>query len=69
MGAGFLLAKCAAAHSRRQPKDWYDIAFVLLHNDLGGPAEAANAVTEKFRSELSILKTVLVKMENTCRNL
>jgi hypothetical protein len=57
--AGFLLAKCAAAHSRRQPKDWYDIAFVLLHNDLGGPAEAANAVTEKFRSELSILKTPL----------
>jgi hypothetical protein len=57
--AGFLLAKCAAAHNRRQPKDWYDIAFVLLHDDLGGPAEAANAVVEKFRSELPSLKTPL----------
>jgi hypothetical protein len=57
--AGFLLAKCAAAHSRRQPKDWYDIAFVLLHNDLGGPADAANAVVEKFRDELANLKTPL----------
>ena len=35
--SGFLLAKCAAAHSRRKSKDWYDIAFVLLHNDAGGP--------------------------------
>lgn len=25
--AGFLLAKAAAAHSRRKPKDWYDIAY------------------------------------------
>lgn len=46
--AGFLLAKCAAACSRNKPKDWYDIAFVLLHNDLGGPTEAARAVVEKF---------------------
>jgi len=28
--AGVLLAKTAAAYSRRKPKDWYDIAFVLL---------------------------------------
>ncbi len=34
--AGFLLAKAAAARSRRKPKDWYDIAFVLLHNNAGG---------------------------------
>lgn len=55
--AGFLLAKCAAAHKRRQPKDWYDIAFVLLHNDLGGPLNAASAVIEKFRGQLPGLKT------------
>lgn len=42
--AGFLLAKAAAAHSRRKPKDWYDIAFVLLHNDDGGLIAAANRV-------------------------
>jgi len=46
--AGFLLAKCAAAYSRRKPKDWYDIAFVLLHNDLGGPVQAAKAVVDRL---------------------
>ena len=50
--AGFLLAKTAAAHSRRSPKDWYDIAFVLLHNDHGGVAEAADMVAERFGGEL-----------------
>ena len=57
--AGFLLAKCAAALSRRKPKDWYDIAFVLMHNDMGGPDEAAEAVLECFGSELSAARTSL----------
>jgi hypothetical protein len=51
--AGFLLAKFAAAHSRRKPKDWYDIAFVLIHNDLGDPAEAAGMVLSRFGDELT----------------
>lgn len=46
--AGYLLAKAAAARSRRLAKDWYDIAFVLLHNDAGGPEAAARRVLEKF---------------------
>lgn len=50
--AGFLLAKAAAARSRRKPKDWYDIAFVLLHNDLGGPIEAAARVRQCFGAQL-----------------
>lgn len=50
--AGFLLAKAAAARSRRKPKDWYDLAFVLLHNDAGGPAAGARAVRERFGDEL-----------------
>lgn len=50
--AGFLLAKTAAAHARRKPKDWYDLAFVLLHSDLGGPEQAAAAVRTRFRSDL-----------------
>jgi hypothetical protein len=57
--AGFLLAKCAAARSRRKPKDWYDIAFVLLHNDAGGPEEAAQAVLERFGDELATVRTSL----------
>ena len=50
--AGFLLAKAAAAKSRRTPKDWYDIAFVLLHNDQGGPRQAAEAVKARFADRL-----------------
>lgn len=50
--AGFLLAKAAAARSRRKEKDWYDIAFVLQHNDAGGPREAAAAVLAAFRADL-----------------
>ena len=50
--AGFLVAKAAAARDRRKTKDWYDIAFVLLHNDAGGPEEAANAVLARFPGEI-----------------
>src|SRR5665213_612276 len=33
-------------------KDWYHIAFVLLHNDAGGPSEAARLTLNRFGSEL-----------------
>jgi hypothetical protein len=51
--AGFLLAKIAAANARRKPKHWYDIAFVLLHNDLGGPEAAAATVLDRFGDDLT----------------
>lgn len=57
--AGFLLAKSAAARSRRKTKDWYDLAFVLLHNDAGGPVEAANAVLARFADELTGVRMTL----------
>ena len=47
--AGFLMAKSAAARSRRKNKDWYDIAYVLVHNDLGGPQPAARRVLDFLR--------------------
>jgi hypothetical protein len=56
---GFLLAKCAAARARRKPKDWYDIAFVLLHNDAGGVDPAAAAIRERFGPELPSVRTNL----------
>jgi len=61
--AGFLLAKCAAAHSRRKPKDWYDIAFVLLHNDRGGPKAAAQRVLDLFRGHIGILRNALKDLQ------
>ena len=57
--AGFLLAKSAAARSRRLPKDWYDIAFVLLHNDEGGPAAAAERVRNCFGNKFNAERTTL----------
>ena len=57
--AGFLLAKSVAAHSRRKPKDWYDIAYVLLHNDAGGVDAAASAVFAQFGDELASIRTAL----------
>jgi len=51
--AGFLLAKAAAARARRTPKDWYDIAFVLLHNDRGGPQQAADDVRALLDAQLA----------------
>jgi hypothetical protein len=57
--AGFLLAKLAAARYRRQLKDWYDIAFVLQHNDMGGPEAAARAVLEKFGADARAFQTTL----------
>jgi hypothetical protein len=56
---GFLMAKCAAAYSRRKPKDWYDITYVLLHNDAGGVEAAADAVLARFGSELASARTAL----------
>lgn len=50
--AGYLLAKASAARSRRLPKDWYDLAYVLIHNDEGGPEAAAATVRARFGAEL-----------------
>jgi len=50
--AGYLLAKTHAAYGRRATKDWYDVAYVLIHNDLGGPTAAALQVRRCFPSDL-----------------
>lgn len=50
--AGFLLAKTAAAHGRHKAKDYYDIAFVLLHHnevfDEDGPLDPADVVLQRL---------------------
>ena len=56
---GFLLAKVAAAHSRRKAKDWYDIAFVLIENDAGGPNDAATAVSSLVHGDTRSYRTAL----------
>ena len=66
--AGFLLAKTAAAFSRRKAKDWYDIAFVLLHNDAGGTDAAAALVEQRFFGEIAALRTALADLEANFEN-
>lgn len=68
-GWPFLLAKTEAARSRYFPKDFYDIAFVLLHNDAGGPLEAARAVLASFTApDLVALRTGLAELRANFAN-
>ncbi|MFV8165798.1 nucleotidyl transferase AbiEii/AbiGii toxin family protein [Mycobacterium sp. 134] len=64
--AGFLLAKMAAAHGRHKPKDWYDIAFVLLHNDYGDgdPVAAAVRVREVFPDAIGAIRTLVIDLQS-----
>lgn len=61
--AGFLLAKAAAAHGRRKEKDWYDIAFVLLHNNHGDATAAAERVLEVFGPPTGEMRTQLLELQ------
>jgi hypothetical protein len=63
--AGFLLAKMAAAHGRHKPKDWYDIAFVLLHNDScgGDPVAATARVREAFPHAIYTIRTLILDLQ------
>jgi len=48
----YLLAKVHAARGRGLDKDWYDVAYVLLHNDDGGPVAAGQRVRDRFEAAL-----------------
>ena len=66
--AGFLLAKTAAAHGRREPKDWYDIAFVLLNNENGDALAAAARVREVFGDPTGTIRTQLQDLQANFAN-
>lgn len=56
------LQRYAAAQGRGAPKDWYDTAFVLLHNDMGGVQKAIDAVRHKFESRFMGVRTQLAEL-------
>lgn len=60
--AGFLLAKTAAAYGRHKPKDYYDIAFVLLHHnevyDESGPLDPADVVLMRFGAPVELRSAI-----------
>ncbi len=56
---GYMLAKATAVRERSEEKDYYDFAYVLIFNRLGGPAQAAYALRKgKFAGRLKAMKTV-----------
>jgi len=67
--AGYLLSKAAAARTRGADKDYYDLAYVLLHNHAGGPAAAAAAVNaSKVQPALSGMSTTFLELRERFRN-
>src|SRR5215211_5114636 len=67
--AGYLLAKAAAARSRGADKDYYDLAYVLLHNHAGGPAAAAAVINaSKLQTALAGMASTLIELRERFRN-
>jgi hypothetical protein len=60
--AGFLLAKTAAAYGRHKPKDYYDIAFVLMHHnevfDVSGPLDPADVVLQRLGAPVQLRSAI-----------
>lgn len=60
---GYLLSKCVAVRTRAATKDYYDLAYVLLHNRAGGPEPAARSLLDgKLTRELPALRTTFVEI-------
>jgi hypothetical protein len=65
---GYLLSKCAALRSRAATKDYYDLAYVLLHNRAGGPEEAAQALRNgPLTSALGPLQSTFLEVRERYR--
>jgi hypothetical protein len=66
---GYLLSKCVAVRSRAATKDYYDLAYVLLHNRAGGPEDAAQALLSGRLSEaLGPLRSTFLEIRERYRS-
>lgn len=65
---GYLLSKCVAARHRGSEKDFYDLAYVLLHNRSGGPKEAAEEIQGgDLRPAVGELRSTLIEVRERYR--
>lgn len=65
---GYLLSKCVAVRHRGAEKDFYDLAYVLLHNRAGGPKEAAEEIKNgDLRSAVGELRSTLIEVRERYR--
>ena len=67
--AGYLLSKSAAARTRGAAKDYYDLAYVLLHNHAGGPATAAAVINAStLQPALAGMASTFIELRERFRN-
>jgi hypothetical protein len=60
---GYLLSKCVAVRTRAATKDYYDLAYVLLHNRAGGPERAAQQLLDgELAGKLAALRTTFLEV-------
>lgn len=65
---GYLISKCVAVRMRAAAKDYYDLAYVLLHNRAGGPEEAARCLrTGNLAEAIRRLRTTLLEVRERYR--
>jgi hypothetical protein len=61
--SGYLLSKCVALRARAATKDYYDFAYVLLHNRAGGPEQAARRLLDGALADtLPSLRATLIEV-------
>lgn len=61
---GYLLSKCFAVRHRALAKDFYDLAYVLIHNQAGGPRQAAELLRAgKLSDELADLSSLFEEID------
>ena len=62
---GYLLAKSTAIRERGAEKDYYDFAYILIFNRLGGPAQAASELKDgKLKHRIQPMKTVWLEVSD-----
>ncbi len=67
--AGYLLSKATTARQRGADKDYYDLVYVLLHNQSGGPAGAAQVINESsLRERLGALRSTFLELRERYRD-
>jgi len=65
---GYLLAKACALRDRALAKDYYDFAYVLIHNRVGGPEKAADLIgSGVLAQELPGLRSVMLEVRERFR--
>jgi hypothetical protein len=66
---GYLLSKCVAVRTRGATKDYYDLAYVLLHNRAGGPEQAAQLLLGgELAPDLPALRSTFLEVRERFAN-